>query len=727
MPHKHQYMPASSLSTIDDRFRFQRPTHAYREMYGDMHSFHTSAWRDRLGLVPAVFLSLVAVLVLGFFLHRIELQAENANTAATVNQTDEKTITLGSIVRKIVGVSVVHAAESDLFIRDGEAYRAAYVGQSTPDPIRMAPGETKTVIFRFKNIGTATWTSSGGRFISAFTTDPSYRDSTFRGASWLDSNQTAAIAKTTKPGDIAEIAIELHAPAVPGQYREAFSLAAYNYSWLKGGNFWADIVVAESAPLVVETPVQPAPTATELVSPPLESTTPTIQGERTAQNKRAVSVVGGQAVSVLFVYKNNGTVPWSAYTLSVNRPESLAGGAALSFADTSWNDHTTVFSKDLSVASQETIREVITFRAPKERGTYTASFQLSVDGATLADTVGIISVDVTSDAPAHYQEPVFGLGDPLIEKIIPNPASGSPITPQTPRFVTEPNIRVRLWKPDSYIQFRSLEDEYRIFDGEIEKGILKQKRLAVLRFENGIHSIDADDVVFETENEIRLVPATNPHAVFRIENLDRTVSGKCSNGCKSYRGGFVLHENNGINDVLMEDYIAGIAETSSAAPMEYIKAILTAARTYAHYIKTDSGKWDAANFDILGSTSDQLYLGYESEALMPRVVEAQQATRGYMVTYDRDQNPITQTDIVTTPYYGNSDGRTRSWTEVWGGSAKPWLVSVKAEYDIGRKMFGHGVGMSARDAAYRADKAGASWIDLLTYYYTGIVIEQVYQ
>lgn len=720
-------MPTPSLSTIDHRFRFERPIRAYREMYGDMHSFHTSAWRDRLGLVPAVFLSLAAVLVLGFFLHRIELQAENANTAATMNQTDEKTITLGSVFRKIAGISVAYAAESELFIRDGEAYRAAYVGQSISDPIRMAPGETKTVLFRFKNIGTATWILSGGRFVSAFTTDSSYRDSAFRGASWLGSNQTAAISKTTKPGDIAEIAIELHAPAEAGLYREAFSLAAYNYSWVKAGNFWADIVVAEPVPLVIEKQEEAAPPPTAPPSIP-EPAAPSVQGTRTAQNKRAVTVAGGEIVSVLFAYQNIGAVPWSAYTLSVNRPESLAGGTALSFADTSWNDHTTVFSKNVSVPAGGTVREFITFRAPKERGAYTASFQLSADGVPFADTIGDVSITVTSDAPEHYQEPNFHSDVALPKPSAPNNIiSGSLFIPQTPRFAAEPNIRVRLWKPDSYIQFRSVEDDYRIFDGEVEKGMLKQKRLAVLRFENSVHKIEADDVVFETENEIRLVPATNPHAVFRIENLDRTVSGKCSNGCQSYRGGFVLHENNGINDVAMEDYIAGIAETSGAAPMEYIKAILTAARTYAHYVKTDSGKWNAQQFDILGSTSDQLYLGYESEALMPRVVEAGKATRGYMVTYDGDGDATTMADIVTTPYYGNSDGRTRSWTEVWGGKDKPWLQSVVAIYDAGRRMFGHGVGMSARDAAYRADKDDASWVDLLTYYYTGVVIEQVYQ
>ena len=90
-----------------------------------------------------------------------------------------------------------------------------------------------------------------------------------------------------------------------------------------------------------------------------------------------------------------------------------------------------------------------------------------------------------------------------------------------------------------------------------------------------------------------------------------------------------------------------------------------------------------------------------------------------MVTYD--------SEIVSTPYFGNSNGYTRSWSAVWGGSNKPWLVPVRAHYDAGRAQFGHGVGMSQRDASLRAENEGAVWSDLLTYYYTDTVLERAYQ
>ena len=82
---------------------------------------------------------------------------------------------------------------------------------------------------------------------------------------------------------------------------------------------------------------------------------------------------------------------------------------------------------------------------------------------------------------------------------------------------------------------------------------------------------------------------------------------------------------------------------------------------------------------------------------------------------------------VVTPYYSSSDGRTRAWTEVWGGAAKPWLVSVPCPFDaaVGRQLLGHGVGLSAWDAVGRA-AAGATYDTILGYYYAGTDLKKLY-
>ena len=233
-----------------------------------------------------------------------------------------------------------------------------------------------------------------------------------------------------------------------------------------------------------------------------------------------------------------------------------------------------------------------------------------------------------------------------------------------------------------------------------------------------MYSFKGSGVSFRTNNPIRLEPVNDPHAIFTLMNVSGSMSwaghGKFNtyHGAVEYQQGQVDGEMYIINDLLLEDYVKGIRETGTTAPIEMVKANLVAARTYAYISK---GKYPL--FDVLGSTYDQLYLGAGSEDT-GSVGQAAEATRGMMVTY--------KGEIVPTPYFGNSNGYTRSWSSVWGGVNKPWLVPVRAEYDAGRRQFGHGVGMSQRDAALRAEKEGLTWQELLKYYYTGIEIEKIY-
>lgn len=292
-----------------------------------------------------------------------------------------------------------------------------------------------------------------------------------------------------------------------------------------------------------------------------------------------------------------------------------------------------------------------------------------------------------------------------------------------PRLSEEPKIRVGVWKPQTQVQFVSFEDDYKIFDGDKEVGVLAKKYIGVLNYADGVYSFSGGGVNFTTNNFIRLEPMTSWHSVFSLYNYEHFVGWKGKDNFNKYRGAleYRLSENGtiyAINDVLFEDYIAGIAETSSGAPLEFIKANLVAARSYAYHTKEDTNKHDSRYFDVVSTTGDQLYFGVVSEELMPRVVEAASSTRGMMITYDGN--------IVTAPYFGNSNGWTKSYTSVWGGTKRPWLVPVKANYDAGRRRLGHGVGMSQRDCAIRAKKEGLDYIALLKYYYTGVEVERIY-
>ena len=310
---------------------------------------------------------------------------------------------------------------------------------------------------------------------------------------------------------------------------------------------------------------------------------------------------------------------------------------------------------------------------------------------------------VTADAPIGYVEPDFSTGE-------------------SRELIEEPKIRVGLYKTDDSVKFTSPFD-YQVWSGSDYKGDLPADMIATLSYDDGIYKFKSSDLNFTGEEKIRLVPAGSG-SYFTLANYSRLVSWKGSKNFNAYRNTMeYVYSNKSattwvVNELLLDEYVAGIGETSNGAAMEYIKALLTAARSYAYYHMNNGVPADQRTYDVSATTADQLYLGYNSEVLMPRVVQAARATYGEMVTYKNTP--------VITPYFGHSDGMTRTWKSVWGGTDKDWLKSVVCKYDEGESMFGHGVGMSAGDASQRADKDGWTYDQLLKYYYTGVGVDRVY-
>ncbi len=591
-------------------------------------------------------------------------------------------------------------------------YAARYLSQSIPDPIVIEAGKSKTVTINFKNVGKYTWDETGSRYISAYTRELKYRQSVFAGDSWIEPRQTAKIAGIVKPGEVGKLNILLQAPLRTGRYVEYFHLAADGYTWLQGGGFYLVINVVEASEkeeiikddgLIVK-----------------DDSDSSYRAKLALLNVKEVSAGGGELVKMIIAFQNQGERDWNNYSISTSENSALAAYSdKLTFADESWINENIILTGQDPIKPDEYLREIFYIRTPVKAGTYTAGFNLMVDGQAVENGRVEIPVTVTADAPDHYRALFFSDRDQIQAS-------------DEPRLDREPEIRVGLWKPEEPVLFRSIADDYYVYAGGELKGNLNSPNLGTLSFKNGQYVFESKDVSFSSDQYIRLVPVNDQHAPFALINLTRKIAWKGDINFNQYRGAMEYrHTQDGktlyvINELLFEDYMAGIAETSNLAHIEYIKALLTAARTYAYYIKEYSGKHDARNFDVVAHTGDQLYLGLIGEQDLPNVKKAAQATAGHMVTCDLDDNSATASDIVITPYFGNSDGRTRSWTEVWGGTMKPWLVPVKAEYDIGRSMFGHGVGISQRDAAYRAEKEGLNWIELLKYYYTGVDVERIY-
>ncbi len=596
----------------------------------------------------------------------------------------------------------VDAKKPEAKVRD-DSYTARYVSQTEKDPISIEAGSTKTVTITFRNNGTATWNNTGSRYISAYTMEPRYRDSEFKGPNWIGANQTGKMGGVIKPGENGKLAVTLTAPEKVGKYTEWFYLAAENYTWVKDGYFFLElnVIPKKEVPKVKVAATDNAPLAEQAAEEKKEIV---YAANNIGQNVREVYVKGGEQIRLITLFQNIGDTAWEEYGILANTPVSTSD-SRLSFADQSWHDTDLVLTKRKVVEPERSLREEFYFRAPAKEGDYTARFSLTANTVDVPDVSAEVVVHVTQDAPSDYKKATF---------------YAAPEPEEAVRLDSEPRIRVGMMLPMEFVQFRSEEEDYRVIVGGEELGILPKTHLGVFIFDGTYHSFKGAEVDYEGPGYVRLEPVNNVHAIYSLSNYERYVKWKGPNNFNMYRGAFEYRKGKvdgkmyAVNDLLFEDYVAGIAETSNLANIDYIKALLVAARSYAYKA---IGKYPF--FDVLGNTYDQLYLGYESERLMQRVLQAQQETRGYMVTYDGE--------IVTTPYFANSTGMTKSWKQVWGGrKSYPWLVPVEAKYDRGQPMRGHGVGMSARDAAIRADKEGATWQELLKHYYTGVEVEKIY-
>jgi hypothetical protein len=381
-----------------------------------------------------------------------------------------------------------------------------------------------------------------------------------------------------------------------------------------------------------------------------------------------------------------------------------------------------------------------TLKAPPQKGTYTAHFQLFANNQPIDNGQVDIPITVTADgvidnpvvttpstpssptmpsSPASYPPPAsVVLGQPLPPAFATIPSLGAALPP-------EPMIRVGLFATtDNQMMVTSLSGGFALQQNGSQICHFTAGQVVTVLYDRTHHVSKAtgpnctsqSDGVYVTVADDRISP-------LQMTDFSRPVSWLPGANDNTFRGSLELRYTPAsdevwvINELPIEWYLKGIGETSNSSPMEYQKALLTAARTYAMYHVAHETKHADQSFTVDASL-DQVYRGYGAEIRDPNVVAAVDATRGQIVTYNNA--------LALTPYYSRSDGRTRSWTEVWGGSGFPWLVSVKVPWDAGKTLWGHGVGMSATGALGAAND-GWMFDHILNYFYTGTGLQRIYQ
>lgn len=180
-----------------------------------------------------------------------------------------------------------------------------------------------------------------------------------------------------------------------------------------------------------------------------------------------------------------------------------------------------------------------------------------------------------------------------------------------------------------------------------------------------------------------------------------------------------------INELATEEYLLGIGEEPESFPYQGLKAAAVAFRSYALAVKQRWERIGKEPFHLVSSLqwvepyvgANQWYIGQYRETLGPNLTRAVQETRGQVLTYNGT--------IAITPYFSVSDGRLRSWAEVWGGDGYPWLPGGPDPYCNAGELRGHGVGMCMVGARERA-RDGATYEQILAFYYPGTVLARLY-
>jgi len=580
-----------------------------------------------------------------------------------------------------------------------------YVGKivkQSAASLTLKPKETVTFTLTLKNTGKATWTNSGARFVSIYTYFPKYRPSIFADKSWYKKDQPARMTeKSVKPGQSATFVFKLTAPAKEGNYEEGFYVAAENFTWISGTQVKIPITVTTPKPVAVtpspatQTPASSQPSSSNNQQPTTSSPLSAQLLIKSFQNR--VTVAGGQTATVNLGFKNIGSVVWQTRILRTrNLAIADSSSQLISFADTSWPN----------ALEPSRVREPISpgnvgffdfkILGPVKRGDYTLPLKLVIDDQEVPGATVDIPVTVTEDAPQLPEQEI-------------------PIT----TGANEPNIRVGLWNAPGDIVLLNSSAFTVVAPGgtvvaTVPAGIAitarydRQSRMVTVNTPNG---------QFGSAVPVRFV-SSDPVGLFQVPNFggwDATLY------VNQFRGTMEINyyqPNDNvwlIEELPLEQYLRGLGETSNDSNHEFQKALIVAARNYAYFVHSIGGKYDL--FDVKTSAADQVYRAYGSETIRPNVVRAVEETRGQVVVYDND--------VVVTPYFSRSDGRTRGWEEVWCCKVKPWLKSVPAPHDAGKTLWGHGVGMSASDAlGWANDGKTYDWI--LKYFYTDTILKKIY-
>jgi peptidoglycan hydrolase-like amidase len=196
---------------------------------------------------------------------------------------------------------------------------------------------------------------------------------------------------------------------------------------------------------------------------------------------------------------------------------------------------------------------------------------------------------------------------------------------------------------------------------------------------------------------------------------DKTRSYKGTLECRVVDNALVL-----INELPLDDYMAGLSEEPDSEPYEKQRAFAIAARTYAaYYTNPANRKFPGKPYDGSDDPATfQAYAGVNFTAANPNWLRAVQNTANEVL--------MIGSQLIKPPYFSSDDGKTRTpaqagwnnfpFADIFNSKPDPWCA--------GLTLRGHGVGMSGCGAKGQANE-GRSAEQILQYYYPGTRIVEL--
>jgi hypothetical protein len=543
----------------------------------------------------------------------------------------------------------------------------------------LTPGKRITLRVSVTNTGRTTWYKQGAQRTGLNTVSKLNHASKLASPSWLASWRPARMKEEkVKPGETAHFAFTVTAPKRPGVYYETMQVGHAVSGLVSGTEF--RFVVTSGQRLTMADFLRG-----RLLAEPAVSAASDVQ-------------------TLTLSFKNTGRWAWLPSGPTAVR---LTAENANLIPTTGWVDATTPAVLTEPVKPGATASFTFRLNRPVIPGNYSPTFRL------VAGKVPVTGATAT----------------------VPLAVDGSvPIT-------SEPTVRVGLFSTTKPVTVTASAD-VTITDGSgAVLGTLAAGTTLTDTFDPvaKTHAVTFGTQAITADGTLRLV-ANGSETIQTITSYENRPGFNSTLNDNTFRGSLEMHfaPSTGklwvINELPMESYLAGLAEGSNSQPSEYLKTLATAARSYAlwHYFRNT--KHADENYH-LNATTDQVYRGEGFERRATGPVAGVVATRGVVMLHANAVSATNPFGVALGAYSACTDGRTRSFSERFGGdqSLWPWLVSVPDPNGICTNTTylaggggNHMVGMSAVGARYAATTLSQTFDQILPYYYTGVSVTKIY-